>query len=201
MAAIPTKGNLIASKRSLSLARTGFDLMDRKRNILIREMMGLIHDAEEIQSQIDTTFAEAYRSLRKANITLGIIDNIAAGIPIDNSVEIHYRSIMGVEIPSVTKNTQKPENIYGFQSTNSALDDAYVKFFQVKNLCRQLSEIENTIYLLANSIKKTQKRANALDHIIIPGFSGDIKYITDSLEEKDREEFARLKFLKNRETE
>jgi len=200
MATVPTKGNLIAKKRSLSLARTGFDLMDRKRNILIREMMGLIGDAEKIQSEIDSTFSEAYRSLRKANITLGIIDDIASSIPIDDTVDIRYRSIMGVEIPIVTESNDPPEMHYGFQDTNSALDDAYVKFHNVKNLCRRLAEIENTIYLLANSIKKTQKRANALNHIIIPGLTSEIKEITDSLEEKDREEFSRLKVIKNRGT-
>jgi len=198
MATVPTKGNLIAKKRSLALARTGFDLMDRKRNILIREMMSLIDAAEKIQSEIDSTFSEAYRSLRKANITLGIIDDIASSIPVDNTVEIHYRSIMGVEIPIVTESNDPPQMHYGFQDTNSALDDAFVKFHIVKNLCRRLSEIENTIYLLANSIKKTQKRANALDHIIIPGFQEEIKAITDSLEEKDREEFSRLKVIKKR---
>jgi V/A-type H+-transporting ATPase subunit D len=51
---------------------------------------------------------------------------------------------------------------------------------------------------LASSIKKTQKRANALDHIIIPGLQEEIKAITDSLEEKDREEFSRLKVIKKR---
>ena len=57
MAVLPTKGNLIAAKHSLELAKTGFELMDRKRNILTREMMGLISKAEEIQSRIDATFS------------------------------------------------------------------------------------------------------------------------------------------------
>ena len=44
----PTKGNLIATKKSYALAKLGFDLLDRKRNILVREMMALIDRAEEI---------------------------------------------------------------------------------------------------------------------------------------------------------
>ncbi|MCL2167397.1 MAG: V-type ATP synthase subunit D, partial [Clostridiales bacterium] len=70
-AAIPTKGNLIAIKRSLELARQGYDLMDKKRNILVHEMMGLIDRASEVQQQIDVVFREAYASLQMANITLG----------------------------------------------------------------------------------------------------------------------------------
>nr|WP_330407537.1 V-type ATP synthase subunit D [Blautia argi] len=56
----PTKGNLILAKNSLALSRQGFDLMDKKRNILIRELMDLIDQAKDIQSQIDVTFRTAY---------------------------------------------------------------------------------------------------------------------------------------------
>ena len=68
----PTKGNLIAAKNSLQLARQGYELMDKKRNILMRELMELIGQASEIQSRIDQTFRSAYGALQKANIELGI---------------------------------------------------------------------------------------------------------------------------------
>lgn len=198
MATIPTKGNLIAKKRSLILAVSGYDLMDRKRNILVRELMGLIDTATEIQSKIDSTFSEAYKSLQTANITLGIIEEIADSVPIDKSVAIQYRTVMGVEIPSVTENTEPVKIAYGFQDSNSSLDDAFIKFHKTKALCRKLAQVETTIYLLASAVKKVQKRANALNNIIIPTFTQDIKYITDALEEKEREEFARLKVIKSR---
>ena len=53
--AFPTKGNLILAKNSLALARQGYELMDKKRNILIRELMNLIEEAKSIQTQIDST--------------------------------------------------------------------------------------------------------------------------------------------------
>ena len=62
----PTKGNLILAKNSLTLARQGYELMDKKRNILLRELMGLIDQAKDIQAEIDTTFTEAYKALQKA---------------------------------------------------------------------------------------------------------------------------------------
>ena len=68
----PTKGNLILAKNSLALSRQGFELMDKKRNILIREMMELIDQAKDIQAQIDETFRTAYAALQKANMELGI---------------------------------------------------------------------------------------------------------------------------------
>ena len=57
--------------------------------------------------------------------------------------------------------------------------------------------MENSVYRLADAIKKTQKRANALKNIMIPRFEATVKFITDALEEKDREEFSRLKVIKS----
>ena len=63
----PTKGNLILAKNSLALSRQGYELMDKKRNILIREMMNLVDQAKDIQGQIDETFRTAYAALQRAN--------------------------------------------------------------------------------------------------------------------------------------
>lgn len=195
---IPTKGNLLSIKRSLALAQLGFDLMDRKRNILIREMMGLIDYAAEIQGKIDTVFSAAYASLQAANITLGNCTDIAKSVPVDDSLQIRFRSVMGVEIPRVTMDERPPAISFGFAFTNSMLDDATLQFDEVKRLTRELAEVETSIYRLAFAIKKTQKRANALQNIIIPEFNRNVGFITDALEEKDREEFVRLKVIKRK---
>ncbi|MCL1804678.1 MAG: V-type ATP synthase subunit D [Clostridiales bacterium] len=198
MAVIPTKNNLINARRSLALANVGYDLMDRKRNILIREITGLIDRAREVQSRIDDTFAQAYESLQAANITLGIdaANAIAGSVPVDDTIAVRYRSVMGVEIPLLSKDDSKPQLYYGFAGSNSMLDEAYIRFIEAKKLARELAELETTIYRLAYAIKKTQKRANALSNIIIPNITGTVKFITDALEEKDREEFVRLKVIK-----
>lgn len=196
MPVIPTKGNLLNIKKSLNLAQLGYSLLDRKRNILIREMMALIDDAKAIRGEIEDTYKEAYLALQNANITLGICENAAKAVPLETGVHVTYRSVMGVEIPKV-KLKQRPLRVYyGFQSTNAALDNAYVLFQKVKQLTATLAEIENSVYRLANAIKKTQKRANALKNIIIPRFEADSKFITDALEEKEREDFSRLKIIK-----
>lgn len=196
---VPTKGNLIAVKRSLELARGGFDLLDRKRNILIREMMLLIKHAEDIQSKIDDTYSRAYEALQMANVTLGICRELAQTVPVDEGLKLSYRSIMGVEIPIVSiKEKEDNELPFGLYNSNSMLDDAYKRFIEVKKLTADLAEIENSVYRLADAISKTQKRANALKNIAIPQFEKDVKFISDALEEKDREDFSRLKVIKNR---
>ena len=80
--------------------------------------------------------------------------------------------------------------------TDPTIDEAYSCFREVKRLTADLAEVENSVYRLADSIKKTQKRANALKNIMIPRFEEGVKFITEALEEKDREEFSRLKVIK-----
>ena len=195
----PTKGNLIASKNSLALARQGYGLMDKKRNILIRELMGLIDEAKEIQKQIDTTFSAAYKALMYVNIELGIdfVSDIAGSVPIEDSIQIKTRSVMGTEIPLVRYDDKPITPTYAYYSTRESLDKARDRFNEVKRLTVKLSMIENSAYRLASNIKKTQKRANALKNITIPTYDSLVQNITNALEEKDREEFTRLKVIKS----
>lgn len=197
--AFPTKGNLILAKNSLALARQGYELMDRKRNILIRELMQLIDQAKDIQSQIDTTFTDAYLALQKANMEIGInnVQNISFTVPVEESIRIKTRSIMGTEIPLVDYNKDDYRHpTYAFYSTKESLDQARLAFLKVKDLTIRLSSVENSAYRLAANIKKTQKRANALKNITIPHYEVLVKDISNALEEKEREEFTRLKVIK-----
>jgi len=194
-----TKGNLISTQRSLALAKTGYELMDKKRNILIREMMLLVDKATSIQSEIDKVFSEAYASLIEANLSSGVIQSIAEAVPVENGVRIRTKSVMGVEVPLVTLEEKREETVpYGLMETDAALDNAYSKFERVKELCVTLSEIENSVYRLAIAIKKTQRRANSLKNIVIPRQEATVKFIVNTLEEKEREEFSRMKIIKNR---
>lgn len=194
-----TKGNLISTQRSLALAKTGYELMDKKRNILIREMMLLVDKATSIQSEIDKVFSEAYASLIEANLSSGVIQSIAEAVPVENGVRIRTKSVMGVEVPLVTLEEKREETVpYGLMETDAALDNAYSKFERIKELCVTLSEIENSVYRLAIAIKKTQRRANSLKNIVIPRQEAMVKFIVNTLEEKEREEFSRMKIIKNR---
>lgn len=194
----PTKGNLILAKNSLALARQGYGLMDKKRNILIKELMTLIDQAKDIQSEIDSTFTAAYAALQQANIELGIsyVQEISYSVPLDKGVKVKSRSIMGTEIPLVQHDPAPMELTYAYYNTRESLDKARSHFEKVKILTIKLSMIENSAYRLANNIKKTQKRANALKNITIPTYESLTKNITNSLEEKEREEFTRLKVIK-----
>ncbi len=194
----PTKGNLMTVKNTLKLSKQGYEMLDKKRNILIREMMQLIDNAKDVQIKIDSTFNEAYTALSSANLVMGVenVREVMHAVTVDESVSIKLRSVMGVEIPTVSADETVGSLPYGLYETSSSLDEAYIKFSKVKQLTLQLAEIENSVYRLAVNIRKTQKRANALKNITIPLYERLSKEISDSLEEKEREEHTRLKIIK-----
>ena len=190
----PTKSNLMATKRSLALAEQGYD---RKRNILVREMMQLIDRAAGIQDRISAAYAEAYDALQKANIMLGSVGEYAGGVPVEHGLRLSTRSVMGVELPTLSLQTTSPLGIYyDLESTNGTLDVAYLKFNEVKTLTVELTEVETSVIRLAEAIQKTQKRANALGNVQIPQMQKTIKSIDEVLGEREREEFSRLKVIK-----
>lgn len=164
----------------------GFELLDRKRNIIVREMMQLIDRAAVIQSQIDSCYAEAYQALQRANVAHGVCDDIAASVPVENGLELTVRSVMGVEIPMVKLDARA-----GFPSL----------WFHVHQLpggrgVHQVRPCEEADRRTGGGGKQRvppghrrqqdPETANALKNIIIPRLTSTVKFITDSLEEKER---------------
>ena len=193
-----TKGNLLSAQNTLRLSRSGYELLDKKRNILIKEYTVLSEKAASIRREITSTFHSAYSALQTAYLETGIelIEKTAVCINEECSLTIKSRSIMGVEIPSLSMEETKAFPVYGFQNSSSALDEAILKFVELKKLTKQLAEIENAVFVLSENIKKTQKRTNALKNIIIPKYEEEIKIISSALEEKEREEHSRLMVIK-----
>ena len=193
----PTKGNLISSKKSLVLARLGYDLLDRKRNILIREIMLLTNEANELKGSIDKAYADAYAALRAANISLGVISGYAKCVPIEKGLCLSTRSIMGTELVGCELPHKEGRLYYGLSQTDSRLDEAFIKFNEVKELTVKLAQTENNIYRLSVGIRKAGRRANALKNIMIPKYEEQVRFISSALEEKEREEFSRMKVIKS----
>lgn len=192
----PTKANLMAIKKNLQLAKTGFDLLDRKRNVLIREMTHLIDETAILQRDIGDTFSAAYSALQMANVSLGVENTLATYSPEETGFTITNRSVMGVDLPTTHLDAESPKPFYGFWGTNSHLDAAYVRFDRVKALSARLASIENSVYRLATAIKKTGRQANMLENVMIPRYEAAIHLISNVLEEQEREEFTRLKVIK-----
>ena len=195
----PTRINLIQTKRTLKLADSGREVLERKRDILIRELRNSIFEAERAREELLAALAKAYQSLKEANIAKGseTVANVALASSSEANYIFDYKGIMGVTVPNVKflgKSDVKPN--YGFANTSVELDTAFKQFYSVLELIADLARAEGTTYQIANDVRRTQRRVNALNYVLIPRYSNIVQSIELALEEKDREEFVRTKIIK-----
>ena len=194
----PTKSNLIKIRGELNFARTGYELLDQKREILIVEVMHMIEDVRRARKNAEEVLSKAYRALRKAMMMMGInrVKAVSMAVMPDISVSITDRTIMGVVIPIIDITTKKKRPYYTTGGTVSAVDEAVILFRDTLKRIAELTEVEVAVWRLAMELKKTQRRVNALENIFIPQYVETEKFLEDSLAEKERESFFQMKRVK-----
>lgn len=196
---LPTKSNLINLKKTIALSKQGQSLLEKKKYILMREKEKYIGKKQQIEEAFKEQYKKAFYMLQNANADIGInkVSNIAYNIEIDDTLDIKYKTVMGVEIPIVAfDGREKPELTFGLLDTTITLDEAIVEFQKLKKILVDLTEIEIIIKRLNEAILKVQKRSNSLKDIIIPDYERQQKRIQETLDERDREEFTRMKMIK-----
>lgn len=197
---LPTKNNLLKIKNSIKQSQEGQMLLEQKKMILQRELERYLDEEQKLREYGQRILEEALYFLKIANIEIGIDEmiDISDGIKIDNNIDIKYKTIMGVEIPSIIPEESNITINYGLYNTTSSVDEAILRFIDVKKYILDLAQIENTIYRLQKNIEKVQRRSNALKEIIIPSDEKLAAKIQEILDENEKEEFIRLKRLKHR---
>ncbi len=196
----PTRSNLIRVKKDLQFAREGYEILDRKREVLTTELVRVAHEAEVLQQEVWKLLIPAYRALEQARLTLGSDHVEWAALAANKTVDVSlkFRGIMGVAIPVIEAAGEPHERLYSLGDTNAALDEATAAFREVLIRMPQLSMLVTTVWRLAGELRKTQRRVNALQHIFIPNYEATVAFIVSSLEEREREETFRLKWLKTK---
>jgi V/A-type H+-transporting ATPase subunit D len=194
----PTRSNLLRIQQELEFAREGYEILDRKREVLTNELVRLAHDAEVLQQQLWNLLAAAYRALERARMTMGQERVQWAALAVDKSVEVEVRSrgVMGVPIPTIHAHGALPTMPYSPGDTMATLDEASVAFREVLDRIPELAEDVTSAWRLANELRKTHRRVNALQNIFIPNYEDTVAFIKSELEEREREETFRLKRLK-----
>lgn len=194
----PTRGNLVQAQKAFVIAKNGKDLLEQKRQVLMMELVRQIEAAREVQRDVSRVFDEAYRALQRANTSIGIdmVGEIARAIPEEDHITIRLRSIMGVEIPEIDPLPEEISPCYSFWQTSGSMDAAYSRFKQVMSLLTRLAEVETSVYRLAVQIRRTHRRVNALEKVVIPYYTEAMATIDAVLEEQDREDFVRMKIAK-----
>jgi V/A-type H+-transporting ATPase subunit D len=196
----PTRSNLIRVRKDLRFAREGYEILDRKREVLTTELVRVAHEAEVLQKEVWALLASAYAALQEARLTLGSDRVEWAALAANKTVDVHlkFRGIMGVAIPVIEASGAPHEMPYSLGDTNAALDESTSLFREVLVRVPQLSMLVTTVWRLAGELRKTQRRVNALQHIFIPNYEATVGFIVSSLEEREREETFRLKWLKTK---
>ena len=196
----PTRTNLIRLKKELRFAREGYEILDRKREALTNELVRVAKEADTLQKQVWALLQTAYDAMEKARMIMGSDHVEWAALAVNKTVDVHLklRGIMGVAIPMIEARGEPPKLLYSPGDTAAVLDEASAAFREVLLQVPQLAMLTATVWRLANELRKTQRRVNALQHIFIPQYEDMITFIISSLEEREREETFRLKLLKTR---
>ncbi len=196
---LPTKNNLIKLQNFINQSKQGHKLLEQKKLILTRELEKYKEKEKALKEKGKNILKEAQNSLRLSNVDIGIESMINLSNTIkedDNVIDIKYKTIMGVEIPSIISQENEIAPVYGLYNTTSNIDETIIKYNKLKKYIIELAEIENIIFRLEKSIEKVQRRANALKEIIIPRDEKIAKKIQEILDETDMEEFSRMKMIK-----
>ncbi len=195
---LPTKIELISTRRRLQTAVRVKNVLDDKREVLLKRLDDMIQQATVARDEISQPLSDAYLALYDAYLKLGPLrlEGIAANTPPMVEADVTVRRIVDVDVPSIKLSEKELGMTYGFADTNVAVDRASRQMRKVLPSIFRAAEFENAIFRLAKELEKTQHLLNALEYMIIPRYESSIRYIQQTLEEREREEFTRLKHVK-----
>ncbi len=196
-----TRMELLAKREQIELARQGLEMIKQKRAALLRELMRI---AERALIESDALTEAAYiarRALILAETRAGpaAVKSAALAARGELAIEVQTANVMGVKVPAIE---QKPvlrsfmDRGYAITGTSVTIDEAAAAFeIEVDSLLK-LAESELRLKRLADEIQRTSRRANALEHVIIPRLQSETNFIQLALDERERSDHFRLKLVK-----
>ena len=196
----PTKSSLFSVKEQLSIAREGFELLEQKREILVMELMRMVEEVKLLERDMDKRVKSAYGSLKQMILRVGreTAREVSTGIDFNYAVREKSGKLMGIPLPTIDVEMPRMELKYSFMSTYASCDGTMMEFFEMLKLIARMAEIRTMVWRLAKEVRKTQRRVNALEKIVIPDVEETKKFIEGVLEEREREVFFVQKILKAR---
>ena len=195
-----TRMELLNLKKKVKLATKGHKLLKEKRDALVSAFFKHIEELKGIRTEVEEKLKIAYESLLLAQATSGrrAISVAAGSSSASGKLVSSQNNIMGVKVPQFSYTSEGSGVAYSVFGTSLTLDTAAEQFSTVLAVVIRLGEAEATVRRLAEEIKKTKRKVNALERILIPRLENDIVYIRVRLEEMERENFSRLKVIKKR---
>ena len=194
-----TKIELFKYKRSSQVASMVQKILDDKRKVLLKNIEEMIAEAQKTRGGIWEPLQEIYQSVNESYLSLGVatVDSVAQSTPAVMEVQSDVKRVVDVTIPVLSVTEKDTKSIpYGFADTNASIDRGAKLIKDLLPKICKAAEYENSIFSLAKALEKTQKLLNALENVIIPQYKQRVRFILATLEEREREEFARLKKVK-----
>ena len=196
----PTKSNLLTTKEQLAVSTNGYELLEEKREILVRELMRLVEQVKLLEDDIEQAIDQAYPAFKRMLMIDGAdqVGRIAHAVHYDFDMLEKTVVVGGMQFETIEVELPQKELFYSFLGTYANTDDVIVKFLNLLSLLTQMASIRTIVWKLAEEVRRTQRRVNALDKMIIPQATETIKYIEGVLEERERENVFVLKALKKK---
>jgi len=202
----PTRSEELNLKEKIELAENGHEILEKKRDGLIHEFMEVARDAKDVNEDLSKLYSEARLKTFLTKIYDGEDTLKANAMTITKEPYIYTdtSNIMGVIVPEIESKQIKTEIFsreYGLTSTTSRIDSVSDKYEELLEKIIEAAETQTKVLKLLEEIKKTKRRVNALEHKIIPEMKGSLDYISQTLEESEREETFRMKKIKEMQEE
>ena len=199
----PTRSVLLDVKKRIKLSKSGHKIMKMKRDGLIIEFFEVMEKAKAMRSSVVSDYEQAMEKITIARAVEGEIAVKSAAYAIKNEpkVTVGSKSIMGMMVPKVDADMTSSNVLnkgYGVISTSAYIEEASKAFEKLLVTLVRAAEVETTMKKLLDEIERTKRRVNALEFKVIPELEDTEKFIKFRLEEMDRENTIRLKFLKGK---
>ncbi len=195
----PTRMELLKLKERYQLAKKGHKLLKEKLEGLMRNFLDIagrfISERKSLDAEFIALQKEYYMAVSENSNEE--IDALLQGGSYRITLNSTEKSVMNVRYPEFFVEEKGIPYAYPLTLTNALLDDSFDRMRKLLKKIVELSYIEEELYLVAKEIAKTRRRVNALEYIMIPDLEETIKYITNKLEEMDRENIARLLKIKD----
>ncbi|MBQ1949887.1 MAG: V-type ATP synthase subunit D, partial [Treponema sp.] len=187
-------------KEQLAISQNGYELLEQKREILVQELMHMVYKVKLLETQIDEAVKSAYPAFKRMLMADGSdqVKRAAQNIHYDFDMQEKQVTIGGMTFSSLDVILPKQKLFYSMIGTYANTDEVVGKFFNLLALLTQMASIRTIVWRLAEEVRKTQRRVNALDKMVIPQTVETKNYIENALEEKERENVFVLKALKKK---
>lgn len=196
----PTRSNLLQRRDQLRLALRGADLLKRKRDALIGEFFDLVKASLEARRALNAASREAYFSLflAKAWDSPEAVESVSLAAAQGLDVEITVENLFGVKVPTVQPPEFSNELPFSPVGVGAQTLAAAEQFRKLTEALVRVAATETRLRRIGEEIKKTNRRVNALEQLVIPGINWEIKDIRSVLDQRALEEVTVLKRIKEK---